>query len=112
LLGQDRELLDLLDAGELLVRLIDGSLTASRVFCSEASSSTDFPSRSFCPAQTGAKSGSRTISATLKGLALPMAATCPTSGLAAFRFDSMLAGDMFLPAALMISSFFRSTIFR
>jgi hypothetical protein len=36
----------------------------------------------------------------------------PINGLAAFRCDSMFAGDMFLPAALMISSFLRSTILR
>jgi hypothetical protein len=36
----------------------------------------------------------------------------PMSGLAAFRRDSMFASDMFLPAALMISSFLRSTILR
>ena len=35
----------------------------------------------------------------------------PISGLDAFSFCSMLTGDMFLPAALMISSFLRSTIF-
>ena len=34
----------------------------------------------------------------------------PISGPAAFRRISMFAGDMFLPAALMISSFLRSTI--
>ena len=38
--------------------------------------------------------------------------TWPMSGLAALTSASMLAGDMFLPAALMISSFLRSTIFR
>ena len=32
------------------------------------------------------------------------------SGLAAFSVASMLAGDMFLPAALMMISFLRSTI--
>ena len=42
----------------------------------------------------------------------PIAIAWPISGLAAFTLASMLAGDMFLPAALMISSFLRSTIFR
>ena len=42
----------------------------------------------------------------------PTAMACPISGLPAFSLASMLAGDMFLPAALMISSFLRSTIFR
>ena len=32
------------------------------------------------------------------------------SGLAPLSVDSMFAGDMFLPAELMISSFLRSTI--
>jgi hypothetical protein len=35
---------------------------------------------------------------------------CPMSGLAVFSDASMLAGDMFLPAALMMISFLRSTI--
>ena len=39
-----------------------------------------------------------------------MQTACPISWLAAFSFSSMLAGDMFFPAALMISSFLRSTI--
>ena len=36
----------------------------------------------------------------------------PISGLPVLIAASMLAGDMFLPAALMIISFLRSTIFR
>jgi hypothetical protein len=36
----------------------------------------------------------------------------PIRGLAAFKRDSMFAGDMFFPAALMISSFLRSTMVR
>ena len=35
----------------------------------------------------------------------------PISGLPSLSLASMFAGDMFLPAALMISSFLRSTIF-
>ena len=42
----------------------------------------------------------------------PIAITCPITGLDAFTLASMFAGDMFLPAALMISSFLRSTILR
>ena len=42
----------------------------------------------------------------------PIAITWPITGLAAFTLASMFAGDMFLPPALMISSFLRSTIFR
>ena len=42
----------------------------------------------------------------------PIATAWPISGLEALTFASMFAGDMFLPAALMISSFLRSTIFR
>jgi hypothetical protein len=41
-----------------------------------------------------------------------MQAACPMSGLEAFRAASTLAGYMFLPAALMMISFLRSTIFR
>ena len=36
----------------------------------------------------------------------------PISGLADLIAASMFAGDMFLPAALMMISFLRSTIFR
>ena len=57
-------------------------------------------------------SGSSVISATLKGFASPIAIAWPISGPGAFSFASMFAGDMFLPAALMISSFLRSTILR
>ena len=39
-----------------------------------------------------------------------MTQACPISGPAVFSAASMFAGDMFLPAALMISSFLRSTI--
>ena len=41
----------------------------------------------------------------------PITQAVPISG-CAFSFDSRFAGEMFLPAALMISSFLRSTIFR
>ena len=41
----------------------------------------------------------------------PIATAWLTSGIC-FTRASMFAGDMFLPAALMISSFLRSTIFR
>ena len=41
-----------------------------------------------------------------------MQAACPISGLEAFSAASTLAGDMFLPAALMMISFLRSTIVR
>ena len=36
----------------------------------------------------------------------------PISGSSAFSAASTFAGDMFLPAALMMISFLRSTIFR
>ena len=42
----------------------------------------------------------------------PIAITWPITGLEALTFASMFAGDMFLPPALMISSFLRSTILR
>ena len=51
-------------------------------------------------------------SATLYGRPSPIAIAWPISGPADLSFDSMFAGDMFLPAALMISSFLRSTILR
>ena len=41
-----------------------------------------------------------------------MQAACPMSGLEALSAASTLAGDMFLPAALMMISFLRSTIVR
>ena len=41
-----------------------------------------------------------------------MAAAWPINGEAVLSSASMFAGDMFLPAALMISSFLRSTILR
>ena len=41
-----------------------------------------------------------------------MQTACPISGLADLIVASMLAGDMFLPAALMMISFLRSTIRR
>ena len=41
-----------------------------------------------------------------------MQQACPISGEELLSAASMFAGDMFLPAALMISSFLRSTIFR
>ena len=45
------------------------------------------------------------ISATLNARPSPIATACPISGLEALILASMFAGDMFLPAALMISSF-------
>ncbi len=47
----------------------------------------------------------------LYGRASPITTAIPTSGLPALIAASMFAGDMFLPAELMISSFLRSTIF-
>ena len=41
-----------------------------------------------------------------------MQTACPMSGLEAFNAASTLAGDMFLPAALMMISFLRSTMLR
>ena len=63
-------------------------------------------------ARPGMASGSSVTSALLNWRASPMVTAWPMSGPAALIFDSMFAGDMFLPAALMISSFLRSTIFR
>jgi hypothetical protein len=56
--------------------------------------------------------GSSTSSATLYGRASPMQIACPDQRARGLERASMFAGDMFLPAALMISSFLRSTIFR
>jgi len=64
------------------------------------------------PSTLAAASGSSTISATLYGRRSPITTAEPISGLAVLSVDSMFAGDMFLPAALMISSFLRSTIER
>jgi hypothetical protein len=47
----------------------------------------------------------------MNGRLSPMTAACPMSG-AAFKAASMLAGEMFLPPAVMMSSFLRSTILR
>jgi len=44
--------------------------------------------------------------------ASPIVAAWPISGLPVLIAASMFAGDMFLPAALMMISFLRSTIFR
>ena len=57
-------------------------------------------------------SGSSVIRATLYGRPSPIAIAWPIRVLPVLMFASMFAGDMFLPAALMISSFLRSTIFR
>ena len=46
----------------------------------------------------------------LYGRASPIVTATPMSGLPAFSSPSMLLGDMFLPAALMMISFLRSTI--
>ena len=62
-------------------------------------------------AHTGATSGSSTTSADTNGRWSPMAHAWPTSGII-FSAASRLAGLMFLPPAVMISSFLRSTIRR
>ena len=62
-------------------------------------------------AHTGAMSVSSTINADRNGLPSPITQAVPISG-CALSLDSRFAGEMFLPAALMISSFLRSTIFR
>ena len=89
-------------------RLICSTLERRALAVSTASAMAS-PSDPSCAA---AASGSGTISATLYGRRSPITATEPISGLAAFSVLSMFAGDMFLPAALMISSFLRSTIDR
>ena len=76
------------------------------VIASATASSTD-PSPKLATA-----SGSGTISATLYGRRSPITTTEPISGLVVLIVLSMFAGDMFLPAALMMSSFLRSTIVR
>lgn len=55
------------------------------------------------------ESASKTSSAVLYGRPSPMVIITPIIGQAARMAFSMLAGDMFFPAALMISSFLRST---
>src|SRR5215207_9549725 len=81
--AQDGELLDLLDPRELRVGLVDRRLDrrADRVLLRE-----------------------------ILGRASPITAICPMIGPAPLSADSMFAGDMFLPAALMMISFLRSTI--
>ncbi len=68
------------------------------------------PSIPFEAAQAGPKSESSTISAVLYGRPSPITHACPIRGDAPLSVDSMFAGDMFLPAALMMISFLRSTI--
>ena len=94
LLVEDPEALDLLDGRQRRVGRLDRLPIA-------ASGSSGAPA-----------SGSSTISATLYGRRSPITTAEPISGLAAFSRLSMLAGDMFLPPAEMISSFLRSTIDR
>ncbi len=60
-------------------------------------------------AHAGATSGSRTTRADTKGRWSPMAHAWPTRGII-LRLASRLAGLMFLPPAVMISSFLRSTM--
>ena len=62
-------------------------------------------------AHTGATSGSSTTRAETNGRLSPMAAAWPTSGII-LSAASRLAGLMFLPPAVMISSFLRSTMRR
>ena len=62
-------------------------------------------------AHTGATSGSSTTSAPTNGRSSPMAMAWPTR-LIVLSAASRLAGLMFLPPAVMISSFLRSTIRR
>ena len=108
--ADDRELLDLLDPGELGVALVDRRLHRGAHRSSSASSSSDLPSIPIWAASAGAKSASSTISAVLYGRPSPITHTWPIIGPAPLSVDSMFAGDMFLPAALMMISFLRSTI--
>ncbi len=62
-------------------------------------------------AHTGATSGSSTTSAATKGRSSPTAIAWPTSGIV-LSAASRLAGLTFLPPAVMISSFLRSTMRR
>ena len=64
-----------------------------------------------CLAHTAALSGSRTRRAETNLRLSPMAAAWPTSGIV-LSAASRLAGLMFLPPEVMISSFLRSTILR
>ena len=84
--------------------------TAPTICGSAASSSSPLPAIPSCAATAGPKSESSTISAVLYGRPSPITQTWPMIGPAPFSVDSMLAGDMFLPAALMMISFLRSTI--
>ena len=54
----------------------------------------------------------RALQRSRNGLRSPFTTAEPISGLVVLSVLSMFAGDMFLPAALMISSFLRSTIDR
>ena len=90
--------------------LSTASCTAATIRSSSASSVSDLPSIPMPRGQAGAKSASRTTSAVLYGRPSPITQTCPITGPAPLSVDSMLAGDMFLPAALMMISFLRSTI--
>jgi hypothetical protein len=62
-------------------------------------------------AHPGATSGSSVSRALMNLRRSPIAIAWSTSGII-FSRDSMFAGERFLPAAVMISSFLRSTIRR
>ena len=65
-----------------------------------------------CCGPAGAKSGSSTISGDVVGPAVADRDRLADQRAGGLHLASMFAGDMFLPAALMISSFLRSTILR
>src|SRR5439155_17951496 len=97
------------------------SITLKRLICSTRDSCWLAASTADCTAldtagssaaRPSAATGSSVISAVLYGRASPIQTGTPISGEADFSVASMLVGDMFLPAALMMSSLMRSTILR
>ena len=108
-----RELLDLLDARELRVGGVDARLHRRAHPLVARQRLQRGVARCRAAPPTRARSPGRARSAPCCRAARRRSRTAwPISGLAPFSVDSMLAGDMFLPAALMMISFLRSTIRR
>ena len=111
--GQDREPLDLLHPGQSLVGGVDPCLNRlDHLRLGRRAPRTCRSPSPLCCAHCGAKSASSTINAVLYGRRSPMQTAWPIRGLPDFSAASMFAGDMFLPAALMMISFLRSMIVR
>ena len=109
----DRELLDLLDARQLGVGLVDALLDRLRAPRSSRPAPRARCPRSRAARPTRARSRRRARSARCcRSAGRRCSRPGRSAGWRVLIVASMFAGDMFLPAALMISSFLRSTIFR